>query len=123
MKFSGICLVTDHVAALAAFYEQALGVKSEGYETHRELGTTPAGLAIFSTEGMEAMAPDSMKSASRGGVTLMFEVEEVDREYERLQGLGVEFVKPPQTHPWGARSFWFRDPDGNHVDFYSVVKG
>jgi hypothetical protein len=34
----------------------------------------------------------------------------------------MEFVKPLQTHPWGARSFRFREPDGNLVDFYSNVK-
>ncbi len=32
-------------------------------------------------------------------------VEDVDAEYERLKPLGVVFVKPPQTHPWGSRSF------------------
>jgi catechol 2,3-dioxygenase-like lactoylglutathione lyase family enzyme len=49
----------------------------------------------------------------------MFEVEDVDAEYERLKALDVEFVMLPTTHPWGARSFWFRDPDGNIVDFFA----
>ena len=44
----------------------------------------------------------------------------VDAEYERLKALGVEFVKLPKTHPWGSRSFWFRDLDGNIVDFVCV---
>jgi uncharacterized glyoxalase superfamily protein PhnB len=35
--------------------------------------------------------------------------------------MGIKMVKPPQTHPWGARAFWFRDPDGNIVDFFSRV--
>ena len=49
----------------------------------------------------------------------MFEMEDVDAEYERLKALDVEFVMLPTTHPWGARSFWFRDPDGNVVDFFA----
>ena len=34
----------------------------------------------------------------------------------------VEFVMLPTTHPWGARSFWFRDPDGNIVDFFANLR-
>jgi catechol 2,3-dioxygenase-like lactoylglutathione lyase family enzyme len=120
MRFTGICLITQDVPALAAFYARVLGVEAVGDATHMELRTQGAGIAIFSVEGMEGMAPGSMLGAGTGTFTLMFEVPDVDAEYERLKALGVEFVKPPQTHPWGARSFWFRDPEGNIVDFYAV---
>ena len=50
-----------------------------------------------------------------------FEVEDVDQEFERLQAMNVEIVKPPTTQPWGRRSVWFRDPDGNIVNFYASV--
>jgi catechol 2,3-dioxygenase-like lactoylglutathione lyase family enzyme len=36
-----------------------------------------------------------------------------------LQPLVKTWVKPPTTQPWGTRSFYFRDPDGNLVDFFS----
>jgi uncharacterized glyoxalase superfamily protein PhnB len=68
---------------------------------------------------MESMAPLSMQGAGHGSFTTMFEAKDVDAEYERLKALDVEFVMPPTTHPWGARSFWFRDPDGNIVDFFA----
>jgi catechol 2,3-dioxygenase-like lactoylglutathione lyase family enzyme len=29
------------------------------------------------------------------------------------------WVKPPTTQPWGTRSLYFRDPDGNLIDFYA----
>ena len=38
--------------------------------------------------------------------------EDVDRWASRLKDLGVAFVKEPKTHRDGARSFYFRDPDG-----------
>jgi len=121
MKLTGICLVTKNVPELADFYKTVLCTQAQGDEQHMELKTQGAGLAIFSVEGMEGMAPNSTHEMGRGAVTVMFEVEEVDKEYERLAGLGVEMIKPPQTYPWGARSFWFKDPDGNIVDFYRVV--
>jgi uncharacterized glyoxalase superfamily protein PhnB len=68
------------------------------------------------------MAPRSMQGAGYGSFTTMFEVKDVDAEYERIKALNVEFVMLPTTHPWGARSFWFRDPDGNIIDFFTVVR-
>ncbi|MBN1875620.1 MAG: VOC family protein [Anaerolineae bacterium] len=121
MKFSGICLVTHNVSVLADFYTRILGVKAEGDDVHVELNTEGANIAIFSVEGMEDMAPLSTQGAGYGSVTLMFEVEDVDVEYERLKTLGVEFVKLPATYSWGSRSLWFRDPDSNIIDFYTVL--
>ncbi len=121
MKFDGICLITRDVPALANFYAQVLGVKAEGDEQHAEVHTEGAHLAIFSVDGMERMAPGSMQGAGSGTMTLGFEVEDVDAEYERIKDMRVEFIMLPTTHPWGARSFWFRDPDGNIVDFFSSL--
>lgn len=122
MNFSGICLNTKNVSALVEFYQQALGVEAQGDASHSELILPGTGIAIFSAEGMESMAPGSMQGAGSGSVTLMFAVEHIEAEYARLQALGVPIVKPLQTHPWGSRSFWFRDPDGNLVDFYQVAR-
>ncbi len=122
-KLSGICLITRDVPRLSAFYRDLLEVEMQGDQRHAELLTQGGGLAIFSEQGMEEMAPGSMRGAGRGGFTLSFEVEDTDREYERACKMGVPVVKPPESYPWGTRSAWFRDPDGNIVNFYAFVKG
>lgn len=122
MEFIGICLVTSNVSALTEFYTKILCVEAEGNDVHAELKTDGGNIAIFSVEGMESMAPNSMCGAGYGGYTISFKVKDVDLEYERLKVLGVEFVMLPTTHPWGVRSFWFRDLDGNIVNFVSMVK-
>jgi catechol 2,3-dioxygenase-like lactoylglutathione lyase family enzyme len=119
MKFTGLCLITKNVPALAAFYGKVLGVEAEGDEVHVEMHTTGAGLTIYGFTGMESLAPGSMEGAGYGSFTLSFEVQDVDVEYERLKTLEVEFIKLPTTHPWGTRSCWFRDPDGNIVNFFT----
>jgi catechol 2,3-dioxygenase-like lactoylglutathione lyase family enzyme len=121
MKFTGICPITKNVPALIDFYSRVLGVVGEGDDTHAELKTEGAQLAIFSMDGMESLAPSSMDGCGYGSFTLGFEVTDVDAEYEHLKALGVCFVKLPTTHPWGARSVWFRDPDGNIVDFFAIL--
>jgi catechol 2,3-dioxygenase-like lactoylglutathione lyase family enzyme len=122
MKFVGICLITLNVPALVNFYTRVLGVKAEGDDIHAELKTEGANISIFSAAGMESMAPLSMRGAGYGSVTIAFEVNDVDAEYERLKALDVEFVKLPATHPWGNRSVWFRDPDGNIIDFFTILE-
>lgn len=70
---------------------------------------------------MEHMAPGSMQNSGCGRYTLEFEVEDLDKEYERLKAIDVVFVKLPTTQTWGRRSVWFRDPDGNIINFFTRV--
>ena len=121
MKFTGICLITEDVPQLVQFYTKVLGCQAEGNDVHADFTPGGAGLAIFTRQGMEEMAPGVMASAGTGSFTIGLEVEDVDAEYERIKALGIPFLKLPATYPWGARSFWFRDPDGNIVDFYMRV--
>jgi len=121
-KFTGLCLITRDVLRLSAFYRDLLEVEMHGDQVHAELFTQGAGLAIFAEDGMEQMAPHSMQGAGYGSFTIEFQVENVDREAERLLRMGVPIIKQPTTYPWGRRSTWFRDPDGNIVNFYEVVK-
>ena len=67
------------------------------------------------------MAPGSTEGAGSGGYTVEIEVSDVNDQHERPRDLGVDIVKPPTTYPWGRRSFWFGDPDGNIMNFFSHV--
>ncbi len=121
MRFNGICIVSPDVRRLADFYEQILGVEGTEDTAFVSLGTEGAALSIFHEKGMENMAAGSLQGAGRGGYTIEFEVDDVDRHYGRLQAMQVPVVKPPTTQTWGRRSVWFRDPDGNIVNFYANV--
>ena len=121
MRFNGICLVTRDVLRLRSFYTAILQVEAERDDMFTMLSTQGAALSIFAEEGMEHMAPGSMQDSGCGRYTLEFEVEDVDREFERLKALDVIFVKPPTTQAWGRRSVWFRDPDGNIINFFASV--
>jgi catechol 2,3-dioxygenase-like lactoylglutathione lyase family enzyme len=52
-------------------------------------------------------------------VILDFLADDVDAEYPRVDALGVGWVLPPTTQPWGNRSMIFRDPAGNLVNVFS----
>ena len=121
MIFNSICLVTEDVIRLTNFYEQALRVKVEGDREYAKIQVPGAQLTIFSREGMERMAPGSTSNCKGSSIVIEVEVADVDKEYERLKKLQVSFVKQPTTQPWGVRSVWFTDPDGNIINFYAKV--
>ena len=108
------CLITKSVAELTAFYGHVLRIppKKTGAD-YAEFHTGVGVLAIFSAEEQDKYIPQSAKPAENKSAILQF---------ARLQPLVKTWVKGPTTQPWGTRSIYFRDPDGNLVDFYAWVK-
>ena len=117
------CLITSNVQRLVEFYEPLLGVmaKKTG-EDYAEFPTGVGVLAIFSEDAQEKYIPGSAKAATNRSVVLQFRVADVDQEYRRLNVFVKTWVKRPANQPWGTRSIYFRDPDGNLVDFYAPIK-
>jgi catechol 2,3-dioxygenase-like lactoylglutathione lyase family enzyme len=114
------CLITPNVNQLVAFYETVLKLKAErSGEDYAEFHTGAGVLAIFSVAAQERYIPGSAEGAANKSVVLEFRVGDVDQEYTRLQNVVKTWVKPPTTQPWGTRSVYFRDPDGNLVDFFA----
>jgi lactoylglutathione lyase len=53
----------------------------------------------------------SIEGGPRG--LLAASVEDVDAAYEVLKAKGVTFLRPPTDQPWGLRTAYFADPEGN----------
>ena len=121
MKFMSVCIVTQDLERLSAFYKKVLQIEPQGGGSFVAFPTENGTLSLFSFEGMEQMSPGSMQGAGYGGCVIEFQVEDVDKEYDRLKPMNLEWVKPPTTQPWRLRSVWFRDPEGNVVNFYAPV--
>jgi catechol 2,3-dioxygenase-like lactoylglutathione lyase family enzyme len=118
------CLITGKFTELVDFYQHALGVSPQSVTSgvYAEFPTGRGVLAIFSAEAQEKYIPGAAQPANNRSAILEFRVANVDAEYVRLQSFVETWVKPPTNQPWGTRSLYFRDPDGNLVDFYSPVK-
>lgn len=119
-KLVNTCLITKNVKGLVEFYKYVLGGDAQmSGEDYAEFHTGIGVLAIFSAQAQDRYIPGSATAAHNRSLILEFRVADVDREYRRLQDVVKIWVKPPTTQPWGTRSVYFRDPDGNLVDFYS----
>jgi len=116
-------IVTDDVERLAAFYARLIGVPAALNDYYVEIPAGPASVG-FSRRRFTEYADESRPPAGAGRprpaeVILDFLVDDVDAEYPRVDALGVGWVLPPTTQPWGNRSMIFRDPAGNLVNVFS----
>ena len=121
MKLTQTRIVTQDVPSLAKFYEELTGVVPDGGDEYVEFSFAGGGLAICSKRSADMFGGGVAMPASNRSVILDFEVEDVDAERARLQPLVQQFVLEPTNQPWGNRSMLFRDPDGNLINFYTVI--
>jgi len=123
IQFTDVCYITKDVLKLRVFYEAVFGVEAEGDEWHSGLSIPGLTFCFDNASNLQdGLAFRYVEGGGANNVTVGFNVEDVDVEYERLLALGVEMLNQPTTHPWGARSFQFKDPDGNILNFRSFPK-
>jgi len=118
MKLVQSRIVTDDVEGLAGFYARLLGVPAALNEYYVELEAGPASVG-FSKRRFTEYQEARHHPQGRDEVILDFLVDDVDAEYPRIDALGVQWVLPPTTQPWGNRSMVFRDPAGHLVNIFS----
>jgi predicted enzyme related to lactoylglutathione lyase len=122
MELAQSRIVTDDVEGLAGFYARLLGVQVALNDYYVEIPAGPASVGFsrrrFTEYGADRLGPAD-RPPGRGEVVLDFMVEDVDAEYLRISALGVDWVMPPATQPWGNRSMLFRDPAGNLINVFS----
>ena len=109
---------------MSAFYQKVLQAQPHwSGADYVEFRTADAVLALFSFRAQEKYIPGSADPGHNRSAILEFRVNDPDREYVRLRRFVKNWVKPPTTQPWGTRSIYFRDPDGNLVDFFAPPSG
>lgn len=122
MKLTHCCIITENLNVLSDFYENVLKIEPQKYGDYIEFCTDMGILSLYDLNAHEQLAPGSAKAATNRSLELEFNVKDVDEEYTRLKNMNIEFVKHPTTQPWGNRSIYFRDPDGNLINFYCKVE-
>ena len=122
MKLAHARIVTDDVPKLTKFYRDVTGMTPEGDERYVEFHGPTMALAISSQRMIDLHSRGAAAPRLNGSMILDFEVADVDAERARLAPIAREFVREPTTQPWGNRSMLFRDPDGNLINMYAVVR-
>jgi lactoylglutathione lyase len=116
-----VILYVRDVEASVAFYRDALGLpfklRDAGYAEF-VTGETKFGL-LERTRASDLIHREPTEGGPAGEV--LFLVDDVDAEAERLRGLGVEFLSGPVDRPWGHRTLHLLDPDGFVVELAQSI--
>lgn len=122
-------LFTTDNTKVVRFYCDVFGFRTDwnGEEPNVELTLGTMRLILFPRTAFEQMTsrryayPDGIN----GTMELSFDVpcfDAVDKEFERAVGLGATPVMAPTTEPWGQRTCYIADPEGNLIEISSFVQ-
>ncbi len=129
MKLDGFGLFVEDMETMVRFYRDVLG-----FEIKEDEDTTNVYLIKDGTLFLLYRRTDFEKMTCRKyqyvkGLNGHFEIalyvdtfEEVDREYQRVIEMGAQSVLPPEDEPWGQRTCYIADPEGNLIEIGSFNK-
>lgn len=126
---NGVGLFVTDMARTVAFYRDVMGMKTEwNGAANAELSYGGTKLLLFGRTDFEHMTSQTYTypAGTNGTMELSFAVpkfEDVDREYARVVAAGAVAVMPPTDEPWGQRTSYVADPDGNLIEINSFGLG
>ncbi len=129
LQLNIVGLFVQDVGRTVAFYRDVMGMTTQWAGTpNAELFSGGSKLILYSRPDFEAMTGRSYTypSGLNGTMELAFDLPtfaEVDVEYARVTAAGATPVFPPTDEPWGQRTCYVADPDGNLIEISSFGRG
>ncbi len=115
IKTTNTILYCKNWRQTVAFYQQclqlAVNFRADWFVEFRLTDTAHVSIADESKA--------SVKSCRGAGITLTLQVEDIDETWQYLQHNGVT-PGPIKEHAWGARVFYFFDPEGHRIEAWSL---
>jgi lactoylglutathione lyase len=113
-----VVLIVDDLDRAQQFYIETLGLPLK----HRsgdyvQIAAGETRLGLFTREAMaDVLGRPLDGSSGPSKFELGFKVDDCDTVYAELIAAGVATVTAPQTRPWGQRTAYVEDPDGNLIE-------
>jgi predicted enzyme related to lactoylglutathione lyase len=123
MKISLASVHVDNPDKAFRFYTDVLGFVGRMYVPEAQLAIVaspdePDGTGLLLEPNDNPIARSYQEALHNQGIpAIVFGVEDVQKEYERLKGLGVAFKQEPATTPWGTQAV-FDDTCGNYIQLH-----
>ncbi len=112
---TAITLFVDDLAEAKRFYHAVFDLPTQFEDANSAVfgfGNTLINL-LDAKAAPELIDPAPVGTPGNARAVFTLTVDDVDASYERLTGLGVEFLNGPIDRPWGIRTASFRDPGGH----------
>lgn len=129
MRLDGFGLFVEDMPKMIRFYRDVLGFEIKESEDTSNVYLVKDGtlFLLYGRNNFEKMT--GRKYEYLKGTNGHFEIalyvdtfEEVDEEYERAISKGAISVLEPTTEPWGQRTCYIADPEGNLIEIGSFNK-
>jgi Lactoylglutathione lyase and related lyases len=126
MKLDGFGLFVDDMKTMVGFYQEVLGfeIQWEPHESNVYLIKDGTLFLMYGRTDFEKMT--SRKYQYINGLNGHFEIAlavptfaDVDKEFQRVVSMGTTPVLEPETEPWGQRTCYIADPEGNLIEIGS----
>lgn len=114
-----VIVLCENLERMRTFYRDLLAFP---VEVESDTGITFRAGSVFLGLRLRTRGYDGHRLANEApGVQLAFLVSpvEVDEYHRQLQANGVKILDPPQDQPWGHRTVYFADPEGNLLEIYA----
>lgn len=129
MKLSGFGLLVQDMATIIRFYRDVLGFEIAEDENTKNVYLEKDGtlFLFFGRQDFEQLTNSSFDYVQglNGHFEIALDVDnyaEVDRVWDEILAKGARPVMPPTTCPWGQRTCYVADPEGNLVEIGSFNK-
>jgi lactoylglutathione lyase len=125
LKLDAVGLFVTDMSRMVAFYRDVMHMKTQwNGSANAELYSDGIRLIMFSRQDFEGMTSRNYGYVKglNGTMELAFSLpafSDVDKEYERIVADGATPVFPPTDEPWGQRTSYVADPDGNLIEISS----
>lgn len=129
MKLDGFGLLVNDMGAMIRFYRDVLGFEIKEDENTSNVYLIKDGtlFLLYGRKDFENMT--SRKYEYLKGINGHFEIalyvdtfEKVDIEYDKAIAKGATSILKPTTEPWGQRTCYIADPEGNIIEIGSFNK-
>lgn len=126
MRLDGFGLFVEDMGKMIRFYRDVLGFEiKEGEDTSNVYLVKDGTLfLLYGRQDFEKMTGRKYQYVKglngHSEIALYVDTfEEVDAEYARAIENGAVSVLPPETEPWGQRTCYIADPEGNLIEIGS----
>jgi len=129
MKLDGFGIFVKDMETMVVFYKDVLGFEIEWKqgETNVYLVKDNTLFLLYGRDDFEKLTSRKYQyiSGLNGHYEIAFSVPtfaDVDKEFERVVSLGATPVLEPELEPWGQRTCYIADPEGNLIEIGSFIE-
>ena len=129
MKLDGFGIMVDDMAVMVRFYRDVLGFEIKEPEDTSNVFLEKDGTLFLLYRKTDFEKMTNRKFSYCSGINGHYEIAlgvenyaAVDAAYASVTAAGARGIMEPTTEPWGQRTCYIADPEGNLIEIGSFIR-